>query len=114
MRRVAIPIANNLLSEYFGGCNYYEIFEIEKGSIRKSTLEIPAVEAVHELPAWLEQRGITDVIAYKVKREIIRLFASKKINLFVGVPIQSSGEIIEAYLNGKLESDLRIIEEITN
>lgn len=114
MRRVAIPIENNVLSEYFGGCNYYEIFEIENDDIRKTTFEIPEVEAVNELPDWLEKRGITDVIAYKVKKEIIRLFASRKINLFVGVPQEEPARIIEAYLNGKLESDKRIIEELTN
>ncbi|MFV0590854.1 MAG: NifB/NifX family molybdenum-iron cluster-binding protein [Draconibacterium sp.] len=114
MRRVAIPIQNNVLSEYFGGCNYYEIFEIENDDIRKASIEIPEVEAADELPGWLEKRGITDVIAYKVKKEIIRLFASRKINLFVGVPQEDPARIIETYLSGKLESDKRIIEELTN
>lgn len=84
MRRVAIPIENNVLSEYFGGCHYYEIFEIENDDIRKTTFEIPEVEAVNELPDWLEKRGITDVIAYKVKKEIIRLLLPGKSTCLLG------------------------------
>lgn len=114
MRRVAIPIVDNKLSEYFGGCNFYEIFEIEDGEVRKSSVEVPAVDAVDELPQWLEQRGITDVIVYKIKREIISLFASKKINLFVGIHRDTPEQLIGDYLNGHLESDEKIIMEITN
>jgi len=48
-----------------------------------------------------------------VNPKIINLFASKKVNLFVGVPIDSPEKLIEAYLQGKLESDEKIIQEIT-
>lgn len=113
MRKVAIPVANNELSEHFGTCSYYEVFEIEGEQIKKKTFEIPFA-AYEELPAWLASQGITDVIVYRVKKEIISLFASKKVNLFVGVPLNSTENIIDDYLNGKLESDKNIIKEITN
>ncbi|WP_167606989.1 NifB/NifX family molybdenum-iron cluster-binding protein [Maribellus sediminis] len=113
MRRVAIPILDNTLSEYFGGCNFYEIFEIEDGEVRKSSVEIPTVDAVDQLPQWLGERGITDVIVYKIKKEIIRLFASQKINLFVGIHQDTPENLIADYLHGNLESDEKIIQEIT-
>ena len=113
MKRVAIPISDNRLSEYFGGCNYYEIFEIDGDKIRKKMFELPDVKEVAELPAWLQEQGITDVIAYKVNKQIISLFASKKVNLFVGVPISSPEKLIDDYLQGKLESDKKIITELT-
>lgn len=114
MKRVAIPIVENKLSEYFGGCSYYEIFEIENGKIQNRTTEMPTVSNISELPLWLKQKKITDVIVYKVNKNIISLFASKKVNLFVGVPQDTSEKLIEDYLTGKLESDKNIIEEITN
>lgn len=114
MKRVAIPIADDKLSENFGGCNFYGIYEIEEGKVNNSTHEVPAVDAVDELPKWLEQRGITDVIVFKIKKEIISLFASKKINLFVGINRDTPDKLIEAYLNGNLESNEKIIQEITN
>lgn len=114
MRRVAIPIVENKLSEHFGDCNFYEIFEIEDGEIRKSSVEVPTVDTMLELPMWLKQRGITDVIVYRIKKDIISLFASNKINLFVGIQQDTPEHLIEDYLNGKLESDEQIIQEITN
>jgi hypothetical protein len=101
------------LSEYFGECNHYEIFEIDKNISDKKTVQIPAGFTIFDLPGWLEKQGITDVIAYKVNREIISLFASKKVNLFVGIPLNTPQKLIEDYLNGTLVSDKKIIAEIT-
>lgn len=113
MKRVAIPIANNKLSENFGECNYYEIYEIDKEIISKKTALLPADLTLTDLPGWLKSEGITDVITYRVHSEIIKLFASKKVNLFVGIPINSPKKLIEDYLQGRLESDKNIIAELT-
>ena len=113
MKRVAIPIANEKLSENFGECNHYEIYEIDKGITSKRKALLPDDLALSELPEWLKGEGITDVITYRVNREIIKLFASKKVNLFIGVPISSSEKLIDDYLQGKLESDKEIIAELT-
>jgi predicted Fe-Mo cluster-binding NifX family protein len=114
MKRVAVPISNNRLSEYFGGCSYYEIFEIKGQNIHKKTYELPDISDIRELPIWLKQQRVTDVIAYKVNSQIISLFASHKVNLFIGVPQSTSETLINDYLQGKLESDKNIIEELTN
>jgi hypothetical protein len=112
-KRVAIPVTNEQLSEYFGECSHYEIFEIDGKIVYRKEANFPAGAVSSELPEWLEEKGITDVITFKVNHKIINLFASKKVNLFVGVPIDSPQNLIEAYLQGKLESDEKIIQEIT-
>ena len=66
------------------------------------------------MPEWLLKQGVTDVIAFKVNRDIISLFASKKVNLFIGIKAESSEKLIDDYLNGRLESDKNIIAELTN
>jgi hypothetical protein len=114
MKRVAIPIKNKLLSEYLGSCTFYEIFEIEGQSIKKTICKIPTGKSVLELPDWLKQQGVTDVIAYKIDRNLISLFASNKVNLFIGVDAKSPEKLFDDYLNGKLESDKNIIAQITN
>ena len=112
-KRVAIPILNEQLSEYFGECGYYHVFEIDGGITGHQKKWIPAGINSSELPGWLEEMEITDVITYKISPQIIHLFASKKINLFVGIPVDSPEMLIDAYLQGKLESDKMIIREIT-
>ncbi len=113
MKRVAIPIFNDQLSEYFGECNHYQIFEIDNKILNKKRIEMPDGIVATDLPGWLEKQGVTDVIAYKVNRQIISLFASKKVNLFVGVSQKNPEKLIDDYLNGKLESDKKIIAELT-
>jgi hypothetical protein len=112
-KRVAIPVTNELLSEYFGDCSHYEIFEIDGKIVDRKEAGFPAGTVANELPGWLEEKGITDVITFRVNSKIINLFTSRKVNLFVGVPIDSPQNLIEAYLQGKLESDEKIIQEIT-
>ena len=114
MKRVAIPISKNELSEFFGECNHYEIFEIEKGIVNQKMVEIPFDMDILELPGWLKNQGVSDVIAYKVNKKIITLFASNKVNLFVGVAKKTPQNLIDDYLQGKLKSDKNIIAEITN
>lgn len=114
MKRVAIPIKNNELSEYFGGCNYYEVFEIEGKTINQSKIELPEISSINELPAWLKSQGVTDVIAYKVDKQIISAFAANKVNLFIGIRQNTTQNLLNDYLNGNLESDKKIIEELTH
>lgn len=113
MKRVAIPVINDQLSEFFGTCNHYEIFEIEKKVLRNYELQIPAETDIMELPGWLEKNGVTDVVAFRVNKKIMSLFASRKVNLFVGVSVDTPKHLIEKYMQGRLESDKRIIAEIT-
>lgn len=112
MKRVAIPVANNRLSEYFGECSHYEIFEIDKKISARKIVPVPEGIALKDMPGWVEKQGITDLIAYKVNREIVLLFASKKVNLFLGIPIDSPEKLIDDYLNGKLKSNEKIIAEL--
>lgn len=112
-KRIAIPVINGQLSQYFGECSHYEIFEIDGQNMERKEVNIPERTGVSELPVWLEENGITDVITFKVHPKIIHLFVSKKVNLFVGVPVDSPQKLIEDYLQGRLESDEKIIQELT-
>ena len=114
MKRIAIPVKEGKLSEYFGQCGYYEIFEIENKSIQANTLEVPPVKDIEKLPAWIESQRITDVIAHKIDSQIISLFSNLKINLFIGIPINKTEDLVDDYLKGQLKSDSNIIKDITS
>lgn len=114
MKRVAIPIDNNKLSEFFGSCSYFVLFEINGNSVQQKTIELPVDIDTVEIPAWLKTQNITDVVAYKVNPKIISLFAANKVNLFLGTSLQEPQKIIDHYLQGKLESDNQLISDIKN
>lgn len=112
MKRVAIPVVKGKLSEYFGQCNHYEIFEIDEDNVRSEEIEVPPREDITKLPEWAFSESITDIIAYKIDKRIITLFSGYKINVFVGIPISTPRKLIEEYINGNLKSDDKIILEI--
>ncbi len=112
MKRIAVSVSNNRLSEFFGQCDEYRIFDVGRKINREKTVALPKGILAEELPSWLEKQGITDVIAFRVNPKIIRLLASKKVNLYIGVPADSPRVLIDKYLQGRLESDETIIKEL--
>jgi predicted Fe-Mo cluster-binding NifX family protein len=114
MKRIAIPIVNEKLSENFGECNYYAIFEVDKKVLSTKTTCLPTDVSFFIISAWLKSEGITDVITFKINRQLINLLVAEKINLFLGIPIGTPDKIIDDYLQGKLVSDKKIIAELTN
>ena len=114
MKRVAIPVNDGKLSEHFGRCSHYKIFEIDGASVGEQEYSLPEVDSIGELPAWASGKGITDIITHRIDRQIIMLFGKFKINLFVGVPIDTPENLINEYLNERIVSNSTIITEIMN
>ncbi|MBN1185080.1 MAG: hypothetical protein JXB49_22530 [Bacteroidales bacterium] len=112
MKKLAIPIEKGKLSEYFGKCNHYQLFLIDESGIRSKDLKVPPREELIKLPEWASKQGITDIITYKIDKQIINEFTNYKINLFVGVEITFPDQLVIKFLNGKLKSNKTIIHEI--
>ena len=112
MKRVAIPISNNKLSEYFGRCSYYKIFEIADSYVSEKEFKLPKVKNIEELPAWASKKGITDIITYKIDKKIITLFNKYKINLFVGISIDTPESLINEFISERITSNNKVITEI--
>ncbi len=113
MKRVAIPVVKGKLCEQFEKCHYCEIFEIDGDNVKSNEIEVPPSD-ISQLPEWAVKQGITDFIVYKIDKEIIKRFTKEKINLFIGVSIDAPEKLIEAYVNGTLKSDEKVISEITS
>jgi hypothetical protein len=112
MKRVAIPVTNGKLSENFGMCSRYEVFEWEGTKVKRKVLELPEQREITLLPEWAANQGITDIITFKVEKRILSLFKKNKINFFIGVPVDDSESIFNEYRKGRLKSDERIIRQI--
>ncbi len=113
MKRVAIPVIKGKLSEYFEKCHYCEIFEIDGDNVKSNEIEVPPSD-ITQLPEWAVKQGVTDFIVYKIDKNIIKLFTKEKINIFIGIRIDSPEKLVEAYVNGTLKSDEKVISEITS
>lgn len=105
MMRIAIPVTGDILSEKFGECSHYIIYEIENKTVVSKKSEVPPIKSIDKLANWAEKSGITDVIVNNIKSSYLNYFSNTKINLFVGVKPNSPELLIEEYLNGTLQSD---------
>jgi predicted Fe-Mo cluster-binding NifX family protein len=101
-RRIAIPLENGILSSHFGHCEQFAIIDAENNSISKETLVTPPPHEPGLLPAWLAEKGVTDVIAGGMGQRAIDLFNQQKINVFAGAQIKSQKELANDLLNNSL------------
>ena len=112
MKKVAIPVYNGKLSEFFGQCNHYQIYTIDNKRVKSEELEMPPKKDILKMPEWVSEKGITDIITYKINSQIIMLFNKYKINLFVGIDIDTPDKLITEFIEERIKSNNKIITEI--
>lgn len=101
-KRIAIPLTNGILCSHFGHCEQFAIIETDEHTISKEELITPPPHEPGLLPAWLAEKGVTDVIAGGMGQRAITLFNQQKINVFVGAQIKSPKELSTELLNDSL------------
>ncbi len=106
MQVIAIPVAGGQLCMHFGHCEQFALLDVdtvdnEVKNIRH--LDPPA----HEpglLPRWLHEQGANMIIAGGMGRRAQNLFMENGIQVIVGVPAAPPEVVVQAYLDGKLQS----------
>ncbi len=102
--RIAIATDGNNVSQHFGQCDCYTLFDNNNKSIEnKQELASPA----HQpgiLPEFLKKHGVECIIAGGMGRKAQQLFEQYNIQTYIGVQ-GAIDAVIEEYLNGTLKSD---------
>ncbi len=101
-KRIAIPLEKGILCSHFGHCQQFAIIDTENKSISDEKLITPPAHEPGLYPAWLAEKGVTDVIAGGMGQSAITLFNQKDINVFVGAPFKSQTELVNDLLNESL------------
>lgn len=101
-KKIAIPLENGILCAHFGHCRQFAIFEAEHGNIKNESFVTPPPHEPGLLPAWLAEKGITDVIAGGMGQRAIDLFNQQKINVFVGAQQKPAKELVKDLITDKL------------
>jgi len=103
-KRIAVPLQNGILCSHFGHCQQFAIIETDNKNITGETLITPPPHEPGLLPAWLAEKGVTDVIAGGMGQRAISLFNHENINVFVGVPIKKPTDLAYDLLNNTLSA----------
>jgi len=104
--KVAIPLANGCLTMHFGHCAQFALIDLDvenKKIINRADFDAPP----HEpglLPKWLAEKDVNMIIAGGMGQMAQNLFKTNNIDVVVGAPAITPEEIVEAFMNNKLES----------
>ncbi|HUX94847.1 MAG TPA: NifB/NifX family molybdenum-iron cluster-binding protein [Bacteroidales bacterium] len=101
-RKIAIPLENGILCSHFGHCQQFALIDAEDTNISGVEMLTPPPHEPGLLPAWLAERGVTDVIAGGMGQRAINLFNQQNINVFVGAQIKSHTELANDLINNSL------------
>ena len=102
IRKIAIPTSNGKLDGHFGHCRQFAIVKVEDNQIREiSFLDAPP-HTPGLLPAWLAERGTTDILAGGMGQHAQDLLSEKGIHDFVGAPAWTPEELVGGFLNETL------------
>jgi predicted Fe-Mo cluster-binding NifX family protein len=110
MKKVAVPVENDVLVNVFEHCFQFKIFTIENQKISDEKLITAPHHQFGLFPFWLATNSVTDVIAYKMSHETINKFNCLKINVFVGVEKRDSILLINEFIKGVLETNAEVCD----
>ena len=85
MTKIAIPSDNGLVSEHFGYCSQFIIFEIDQNKILKKTIVDNPGHKPGSLPPFLHEKGVNQVLAGGMGSRAIDLFQQVGIDVTTGV-----------------------------
>lgn len=101
-RLFAIPLENGQLCVHFGHCQQFALIEVENESITGETLVTPPPHEPGLLPAWLAEKGVTDVISGGMGQRAVNLFSAQNIQINVGAQTKNPKELVTDWLKNSL------------
>ncbi len=108
--KIAVASENNMVTEHFGHCTNFNIYDVEKNSIIKSqSIDNPGHKPGF-LPNFLSDIGVNVIISGGMGAGAIDIFNEKGIKIITG----AKGEAIsvaEQYLRGNLKSSVSVCNE---
>ncbi len=100
--RIAVAREGDMVSEHFGHCEQFVLFDIEGNSIVNTTVVDNPGHQPGFLPGFLKTKGVEVVIAGGMGPKAVDLFQSLGISTVTGVR-GSIREVVDAYVAGRLQ-----------
>jgi predicted Fe-Mo cluster-binding NifX family protein len=110
MMKIAVASENTMVTEHFGHCINFNIFDAEDNQIVKSESIPNPGHKPGFLPNFLNDKGVNVIISGGMGGGAIDIFNEKGIEVIVGASGLAK-EAAEAYLQGKLKSTGSVCHE---
>jgi predicted Fe-Mo cluster-binding NifX family protein len=104
--KIAIPMEEGILASHFGRCQEFAIIDLDTDARQIITIEtmVPPDHQPGAFPRWLNELGVTAVIAGGMGQRAIQLFTQMGIDLYAGAPIDAPENLARAYIDGTLRT----------
>lgn len=103
MLKIAVASEKGTVTEHFGHCESFVIFDAENGKITKSETVPNPGHKPGFLPNFLADRGVNVIISGGMGGGAVDIFNGRNVEVVVGATGDSQAAV-EAYLNGSLKS----------
>jgi predicted Fe-Mo cluster-binding NifX family protein len=108
--KIAIPTNRDQLSQHFGKCDRFTIFEVDENQIVREHNLIPPRHQPGVLPVFLASNGVGMIFACGMGQSAIDHFAKSKIKVITGVQPDSPRVLVEAFLQNRLETGFNLCD----
>ncbi|HKM22098.1 MAG TPA: NifB/NifX family molybdenum-iron cluster-binding protein [Lachnospiraceae bacterium] len=110
MMKIAVASENEMVTEHFGHCEGFMIFDIEKNQIIKSETIANPGHRPGFLPNFLADRGVNVIISGGMGGGAVEIFNERNVEVVVGASGDAKATV-EAYLKGNLKSTDSVCHE---
>ncbi len=102
MVRIAVASDKGMVTEHFGHCEEFIMFDAENGQITKSEKIANPGHKPGFLPNFLNDQGVNVIISGGMGGGAVQIFNENNIEVIVGAKGEAKA-VAEAYLQGSLE-----------
>jgi ATP-binding protein involved in chromosome partitioning len=110
--KIAVPVAKGSLCMHFGHCEQFAVFEVnpESKTIQGKQMLTPPPHEPGVFPKWLSEQGAQVIISGGMGTRAQSLFTDNNIQVIVGAQANDPQEVVEAYLDGNLQTGANICD----
>ncbi len=106
LKKIAVPTVNGDLCLHFGHCEKFVVYEVdlENKKIISENFLTPPPHEPGVIPRFMKEQNVDIIIAGGMGVRAQELFVSYGIEVVVGAMSKDIKQIVDDFLNGKLET----------
>jgi ATP-binding protein involved in chromosome partitioning len=105
--KFALPVEDGKLTDKFGHASHFAFFTVKDGVVAPKDLVPSPGHEPGGIPQWLDENGVTHVIAGTLGEKAQALLTKKGIEVIVGAPLEAPEALVEKYLQKTLTTSPR-------
>jgi len=111
--RIALAVDNSMITEHFGHCEYFVVYDIENKEVKGSEIIKNPPHQRGFLPKFLRENDINVIITGNMGKMAVNNLKELNIECYLGVT-GNVVDVLNSYLEGSLISKDEVCEEHNN